>query len=212
MLLLYQIPTLWYALSHGKYMGLLINNVGKCSKSTHWGEPGEVVPMLFSKNGWFSSIRFPPYGWLHHKQNAQVFPSMSHSIGKGNKTHLLGRAQNVGTHTFPKDSSQALLQCKGNAYVFPSMSLALKKATKPILWEQPRKLVPILFPKYGCFYSIRFVSFGVLRHIENAWGSPSIPHNMGKCNKIHHTGRAWDIITHTFPEIWVVLLYQISIL
>ena len=92
------------------------------------------------------------------------------------------------------------------------MSLALKKATKPILWKQPRKLVPILFPKYGCFYSIRFVSFGVLRHIENAWGSPSIPHNMGKCNKIHHTGRAWDIITHTFPEIWVVLLYQISIL
>ena len=90
--------------------------------------------------------------------------------------------------------------------------IALKKATKPILWEEPRKLVPILFPKYDCFYSFRFLSFGVLHHIENACGSPSIPLNMGKCSKIHHRGRAWDIGTHTFPEVWVVLFYQISIL
>ena len=54
------------------------------------------------------------------------------------------------------------------------------KAIKPILYEEPRKLVPIVFPRYGCFCSTRFLSYGMLHYMENTWVFPSISHRMGK--------------------------------
>lgn len=57
---------------------LISHNIGKCSKN----HPAIQIPILFSKEGYFSSIKFPPYGILHHVRNAWVFPSIFHSMGK----------------------------------------------------------------------------------------------------------------------------------
>ena len=46
----------------------------------------------------------------------------------------------------------------------------------------------------------------------NAWVSPLISHSTGKCNKTHCTRRNWEIGTHTFPIVWVLFSYSISIL
>lgn len=54
------------------------------------------------------------------------------------------------------------------------------KTIKPILYKEPRKLVTIAFPKYGCFCSTRFLSYGMLHYMENTWAFPSISHRMGK--------------------------------
>ena len=37
----------------------------------------------------------------HHMESAWIFPSISHSTGKCNKTHCMGRTWETGTHTFP---------------------------------------------------------------------------------------------------------------
>ena len=77
-------------------------------------------------------------------------------------------------------------------------------------------MLPKHFLKYGCFYSTRFLSYRTLYPMENAWGSPSISHSIGKCSKTHPVGRLWDISTYTSLKIPVVLsvviFHQISIL
>lgn len=109
---------------------------------------------------------------LHHKRNAQVFPPMSHSIEKGNKTHLMGRAQKVGTHTFPKVypyfSQSIAVSIPSDSYplvYFITQKMHVAHHQYPLTWEnaakyiiggEPGTLVPILFPKYGWFSSIRF--------------------------------------------------------
>ena len=80
--------------------------------------------------------------------------------------------------------------------------IAPEKVTKPILWEEPGKLVPILFPKRGCFFFIRFLSYGILHHMENAWGFPSISHNIGKHSKTHPVETAWVLLSNFFPKYW----------
>ena len=49
-------------------------------------------------------------------------------------------------------------------------------------------------------------------HNGNAWVFPSISHSMGKCNKIHHMKRTWEIGTHTFPKVWLLFSRRIPIL
>ena len=61
--------------------------------------------------------------------------------------------------------------------------IAWENLAKTIKWGKPGKLVPILFPQYGCFFSIRFPSCGILHHMRNAWVSPPISRSVGKCNK-----------------------------
>ena len=60
------------------------------------------------------------------------------------------------------------------------------------------------FPIVWVFFPIRFPSYGILHHMRNAWGSPSISHSTGKCNKTHGMGWTWEIGTHTFPIVWVI--------
>ena len=71
------------------------------TKPTVWGKPGKLVIILFPKYGYFFPIQFPSYDILHHMGNAWVFPSISHSTGKCNKTHCMRRTWEIGTHTFP---------------------------------------------------------------------------------------------------------------
>ena len=56
-------------------------------KSTGLREASKLVPTLSTKYRQFYSIRFPSYGILYHMVNAQLFPSISHSMGKCRKAH-----------------------------------------------------------------------------------------------------------------------------
>ena len=79
-----------------------------------------------------------------------------------------------------------------------------ENATKLMVWGKSRKLILILFPQCGCFFPVGFPSYGILHHLGNAWVSPSISHDAGKCSKTHCMGRTWEIGTHIFPVVWVL--------
>ena len=121
----------------------------------------------------------------------------------------LGNWQSYYSHSmgsfFPFDSHLMVYfiiwEMHGFSHQFP---IARENATKPIVWEGPRKLVSILFPKYERFFPIWFPSCGILHYMGNAWVFPSISHSMKKSNKIHRMGRTWEIGTHTFPIVWVL--------
>ena len=49
-------------------------------------------------------------------------------------------------------------------------------------------------------------------HMGNTWFSLKISHSTGKCNKTYGMGRFWEIDTHTFPIVWVLLSHPIPIL
>ena len=98
-----------------------------------------------------------------------------------------------------------------NAWVSPSIFHSMRKSSKPHR-KEPVIIKHILFPKYGYFFSIRFLTYSILYHMENARGFPSISHSIGKCSKTHRVGRTWKIGTHTFPKERAVLYHQIPIL
>ena len=87
---------------------------------------------------YFFSIRFPSCGILHHIGNTWVFSSISHSMGKGRKIHQMGKAWENGSRENPG---------------------------KPAVCGEPGKLVLIIFPEYGCFFPIRFISYGIVYHM-----------------------------------------------
>ena len=80
-----------------------------------WGEPGNMVLILFPYYGRYFFIRFPFYGILHHMGNACIFLLTSHNMPKpsngeslGNwfqeisyKSHCMWRTWEIGPHTFP---------------------------------------------------------------------------------------------------------------
>ena len=94
-----------------------------------------------------------------------------------------------------------------------------KKTPKPMLWEEPGILVPIVFSKYGCFCSTRFLSNSVLHHTEITeifhsrfiyWREPGklvlrlFPKygcfssiRFSSYGLLHHKGHAW-----VFPSIF----------
>ena len=60
------------------------------TKPRYGGETRKLVLILFPQHGCFFHIRFLSYSILHHLGNAWVSPSISHSIGKCNKTRRIG--------------------------------------------------------------------------------------------------------------------------
>ena len=70
------------------------------AKLIEQGEPGKWIPIFPLSLGSFFSIRFPCYGILHHMWNPWVSQSIFHSMGKYSKIHRVGRAWEIGTHTF----------------------------------------------------------------------------------------------------------------
>ena len=96
----------------------------------------------------------------HDMGNAWVFPSISHSMGKCNKTHHEGETWEIGTHTFPIvwvifSYSVPILwytYFMGNAWFSHQFPIEQKNPTKPIVWKGPGKLVLVLFTQYGHFF------------------------------------------------------------
>ena len=70
-----------------------------------------------------------------------------------------------------------------NTWVLPSKSHSVGRCSKLTHWRELRKLVPIHFPKYGWFSSIKFRSYGLQHHKGNAWVFPSISHILEKVTK-----------------------------
>ena len=85
--------------------------------------------------------------------NAWVFSSISHIMGKGNKTVRMGESlRNWFPYSFHSMGVFSIrfrlcriLHHMGNAWVFSSISHIKEKAVKPLEWGKPAKLVPILF-------------------------------------------------------------------
>ena len=154
----------------------------------------------------FFLIRSSTYGLLHHKGNVYVFPSISHSNGNKIKTNFMERAWEIGIHAFPK-VWEILFHQIPNLWFTREMNrsfhqdpIALEKTTIPILWEKPGKVVPTLLPKCGCFFFIRFLSYGMLHHTVNAWSFPSISHSIKKYSKTHPLGTAWELVSTLFQN------------
>ena len=82
-LMVYFIPWQMHGYSHQYPIACYMH------QNPFYGESLEIDSLNFPKL-WFFSIRFPPYGVLYLMRNAWVFLSISHSIGKRNKTYRMG--------------------------------------------------------------------------------------------------------------------------
>ena len=92
------------------------------------------------------SINFPQYGKM--QQNPW------HGESLGNWYSYFSHSMSA---FFPSDSYPVVYFSIWQMYGFPHKFPTVREdATKPMVWEQSRKLILILFPWYGCFYSIRF--------------------------------------------------------
>ena len=135
------------------------------------------IPIL-----WYTSvflINFPQYGKIQQnswygKSLGNWYPYFSHSIGA----------------FFPSDSHPMVYFIIWEMHGFPRQFLIVQEnAAKLIVWGEPRKLVLILFPYYGCFFSIRFPFYGILHQMGNACVFSLISHNLGKDSQNHRMGK-----------------------
>ena len=58
------------------------------AKFVFWEKPGISIPVFLPSYGSFCSIKFPSYSILY-VNGMLVFPRISRSMGKFNKTHLI---------------------------------------------------------------------------------------------------------------------------
>ena len=159
-------------------------------------EPEKLVLMLSTQYGCFFPVRFSSYGILHHMGDAQVFYSVSHSMGKCSKTHQIMKVWEIGSHTFfiawvlfsIRFQSSGRLHHMGNGEVSQSISHSTGKCDKAhckgITWEIGTRTFSIA---WGCFmvWGVLFPYYGILHHMGNTWIFSSISHSMGKCSKTH---------------------------
>ena len=156
-------------------MSLLINfpQYGKMKKNLWYGESLRNWYLYYSYSMCaFSPIRLSFYGILYHMENACVFSSNFHNMGKDSQTHrmvrpgklfpsnILQKPSNVDnlenfysyfSHSMQNLSHQIPIlwyasshgKCMGLLIKF---SITLEKSAKPIEWGRPGKLVVILFP------------------------------------------------------------------
>ena len=87
----------------------------------------------------------------------------------------------------------------GNAWVSPSISQSTEKCNKTHRRREPGKLVLILFPYYGRFFSIGFRFYGILHHMGNVCSFSLISLNMGKDSQTHRMEKAWEINSRKYP-------------
>ena len=152
--------------------------------------------------------------------NTWDFPSISHSMGKCNRTHCMERSWEIGNHTFPIVQllfSHLILilwytSSYGKCMRFPINFPQYGKMQQNPLYGENLGNWELLFPQYGYFFPIRFPSHDILHHMGNVWVFPSISHSTGKCNKTHCMRRTWEVGTHNFPIVWVLFSRSIPIL
>ena len=140
--------------------------------------------------------------------NVWVSLQISQSTGKFKKTHGMGKVWETDTHTFrivwvnfsPYDFHPTVYFIIWEMHGFPNQfPIVQENATKLIVWGEPGKLVLILFPYYGRFFSIRFPFYGILHHMGNACVFSLISHNLGKDSQNHRMGKVWEIGSRKYP-------------
>ena len=131
--LFYQIPILWYASSHVKWMGFIIK-LPIALKNPLNGEGLETwFPYFFDKMGeFFHQITILQYTLSYGKCMSFLINFPQHR--KRQEKPLNGKAWEI-------DSQESL--------------------AKPIVCREPGKLIVTLFPQYGCSFLIRFSSYGI---------------------------------------------------
>ena len=75
--------------------------LGKYNKTHCMGKTVKLVFILFPQYGSFFPIRFPSYSTLHHMGNTWVSLSISHRLGKCNKTHHVEKIWKISIDTIP---------------------------------------------------------------------------------------------------------------
>ena len=107
-----------------------------------------MILILFPYYECFFPIQFPSYDIPQHMGNAWVSPLISHSTGKCNKTHSMGKVCEIYNHTIPIVwvlffhlspilwYTLAYGKCMGFPHKFPTV---WENATKPMLWEKSGK-------------------------------------------------------------------------
>ena len=151
------------------------------------------------------------YGFPHKFPTVRENAAKAMAWEKSGKLILILFPQ-YGCFFFIRFPSYGILQHMGNAWVSHKFPTVWKNATKLVVWGKSGKSITILFPQHGCFFPIRFPSYGILQHMGNSSVPPYISHSMGKCNKTHGVEKLWEIDTHTFPIVWVLFCHQIPIL
>ena len=96
--------------------------------------------------------------------------------------------------------SYGILHHMGNAWVSLSISHRRRKCSETHRRGEPGKLELILFPYYGCFFSIRSPFYGILHHVGNASAFSLISHNLGKDSQNHRMGKVWEIGSRKYPR------------
>ena len=140
--------------------------------------------------------------------NVWVSLQISQSTGKFKKTHGMGKVWETDTHIFrivwvnfsPYDFHPTVYFIIWEMHGFPNQfPIVQENATKLIVWGEPGKLVLLLFPYYGRFFSIRFPFYGILHHMGNVCVFSLISHNLGKDSQNHRMGKVWEIDSRKYP-------------
>ena len=106
---------------------------------------------------------------------------------------------------FPLDSHSIAYFVIWEMHGFPHQFLIVREnASKPFVLGEPGKLVLIIFPYYGRFFSIRFGFYGILHHMGNVCIFTLISLNMGKDNQTHWMDKAWEIGSQRYPTKHIV--------
>ena len=128
----------------------------------------------------------------------------------------MGKVWEIDTHTFPIVLvllyhpisilwyTPAYEKCMDFPINLPKYG---KMQQNPCSGGKSGKLTLILFPECGFFFPVRFLSYGILHYMGNAWVSPSISHSTGKCKKTHRMGRTCEIGAPTFLIVWTLFFH-----
>ena len=147
--------------------------------------------------------------------NAWVFPKISHSTRKWNKTHQMERTWDTGTHNFPivwvLFSHPILILWYTSSYVkwvsSPLISHSTRICKKNIMgrtWGtlgKPGRAVgshtfPIVFVVFSYLIPILWYTSSLGKQMS----FPSISHNIEKCSEMHQIGRPAKLVPILSPK------------
>ena len=77
---------------------------------------------------------------------------------------------------------------------------SMEKSRKTHNMEGAWKMMSILLPKYGCFFSIRFLFFDILYQMRNVWVFLSMSRSLGKCSESTHWTKHGKLVHILFPN------------
>ena len=141
------------------------------------------------------------YGTLNPEGNAQAFLRKSHSTGTCSKTHPVGRAWEIDSHTFRKVWVVLSHQISILWYTLSHGNCMSFTINVPLHEETQKN------PSFKSVCSINLSFYGTLHQMNGtqifAWN----PHNIAKFSEtLYHVGRTWNANSRTIFKIWVIFL------